>query len=170
VVEVDGVSSLCFTQSVAGDYYVAVRHRNHIGTMTANAITMTATGTLVDFPDPNLDLWSNSPFFDTFEQKVIDGKRALWAGNTLTDDRIVFAGQNNDLSAIFAGVDGAMGNFFRSQAFVVRGYSLIDVNLDGRGIFAGQNNDVNPIFDNVDGHPRNIFRSQAFIILEQLAE
>ena len=130
---------------------------------------MTSAGTLVDFTDINLELWNNSPFFDTFEQRVVDGKRALWAGNTLTDDRIVFAGQNNDISAIFDGVDGAAGNVFRSQAFVLRGYSLIDVNMDGRGIFAGQNNDVNPVFENVDGHPRNVFRSQAFVILEQLA-
>jgi hypothetical protein len=170
VVDVDGISSLCFSQSVSGDYFVAVRHRNHIGTMTANAITMTATGTTVDFTDTNLDLWNNQGNYNNIEQKVVDGKYALWAGNTQSDDRVVFAGQNNDKDPIFSAINSAPANFFRSQTFVFPGYKVIDVDMNGDGIFAGQNNDVDPIFDNVNGHPVNFFRSQTFVILEQLAE
>ncbi|WP_367392859.1 DNRLRE domain-containing protein [Lewinella sp. LCG006] len=170
VVDVDGVSPLCFTQSVEGEYYVAVRHRNHLGAMTAVAIPMIATGTLVDFTDTNLNLWNNQPIFNNREQKVINGEYALWAGNTLSDDRVVFAGQSNDKDPIFNRIDSAPGNFFKIQTYILPGYNLTDVNLDGDTIFAGQRNDVDPIFNNVDGHPANFFKIQTFIIFEQLAQ
>ncbi len=170
VVGVDGVSSLWFTQSVPGDYFVAVRHRNHLGTMTANTITLTATGVVVNFMDTNLDLWNSQSMYDNREQKVIDGQYALWSGNTLSDDRVVFAGQFNDKDPVFNQVDSAPGNFFKIQTYILPGYNLTDANLDGDTIFAGQNNDVDPIFNNVDGHPANFFKIQTFIIVEQLAQ
>lgn len=39
VVEVDGVSPVKFINIPTGDYYVAVRHRNHLGIMTQNTFT-----------------------------------------------------------------------------------------------------------------------------------
>ena len=170
VVDTDGVSELCFTQSEPGDYYVAVRHRNHIGTMTASALTLTADGTVVDFIDTNTELWNNQANYDGVEQVTIDGQYALWAGNTSSDDRIVFAGQANDKDPIFNEIDTAPGNIFKIQTYILPGYHPGDVNLDGDSIFAGQNNDVDPIFNNVDGFPANLFKIQTFIIFEQLAE
>jgi hypothetical protein len=170
VVDVDGVSALCFEQTLPGSFYVAVRHRNHLGTMTANSIALTANGTLVDFTNTNLDLWNNTPNYDGVEQITLNGKYALWAGNTNANQAVVFAGQNNDKDPIFNEVDQAPGNILRLQTFVLPGYWLGDVNMDGNSIFAGQNNDVDPIFNNVDGHPVNILRLQTFNILEQLAE
>ncbi|WP_173021620.1 hypothetical protein, partial [Lewinella sp. W8] len=170
VVETDGVSSLCFTQSSAGDYYVAVRHRNHIGTMTANSFPLTSEGTEVDFTDTSLELWTNQPNYDGIEQATIGGAYALWAGNTNADDRVVFAGQVNDKDIPFNEVDNAPGNILRFQTYVYGGYHLGDVNLDGDAIFAGQNNDVDHIFNNVDGFPVNILRFQTYVMLEQLAK
>jgi hypothetical protein len=170
IVDLDGISPLCFRQVVEGSYYVAVRHRNHLGTMTGMAITMTEAGTTVDFTDPNIDLWENASAFDGIEQILVNGQYALWAGNTNANQSVVFAGQNNDETPIFNEVNGATGNIFRSQTFVLPGYLFGDVNMDSNSIFAGQNNDVNPIFDNVNGHPVNIFTSQTFVIPEQLAD
>ena len=175
IVDIDGVSPLCFRQVVEGEYFVAVRHRNHLGTMTAASITMTEAGTVVDFTDTNLDLFNRPPTspvfsFDGLEQVTVNGQYALWGGNANVNNSVIFAGQSNDISAIFNEVDGAPANIFRSQAFIFAGYNEGDVNMDGNTIFAGQNNDINPVFENIDGHPLNILGSQAFIIREQLAE
>jgi uncharacterized repeat protein (TIGR01451 family) len=175
IVDLDGVSPLCFRQVIEGEYYVAVRHRNHLGTMTAATVTMTEMGTLVDFTDTNLDLYNTPPTspisnLDGLEQVTVNGQYALWGGNANVNNSVIFAGQQNDIATIFNEVDGAAGNIFRSQAFIFAGYNEGDINMDGNTIFAGQNNDINPVFENVDGHPRNILRSQAFIIREQLAD
>ncbi|MEM6772067.1 MAG: hemagglutinin protein, partial [Bacteroidota bacterium] len=40
VVDVDGVRPVAFPDAEAGDYYVAVRHRNHLVVMTQNAVLL----------------------------------------------------------------------------------------------------------------------------------
>lgn len=45
VVDVDGTSDVSFTTVNCGDYHVAVRHRNHLGVRTLNAVTLNGIGT-----------------------------------------------------------------------------------------------------------------------------
>jgi hypothetical protein len=170
VVDVDGVSPLAFESTLPGFFYVAIRHRNHLGSMTANGIAMTNSGTTVDFTNVNTPLWDDNTNLNGFEQVTIGGKFALWAGNVNTNTSVVFAGQNNDKDPVFNQIDQAPGNIFHSQSYVYNGYHLGDVNMDGKAIFAGQTNDVDFIFNNVDGHPRNITHSQSYVIRQQLAE
>ncbi len=40
VVDMDGVSAVCFPNIGVGNYYVAIRHRNHLSVMTNTAITL----------------------------------------------------------------------------------------------------------------------------------
>lgn len=169
VVDTDGTSPLAFTQSSPGSYYIAVRHRNHLGTMTAASIALSATPAVVDFTNTNLDLWNNTPAFDGREQVIIGSKYALWAGNANIDKSVIFAGQNNDKETIFNAVDQAPGNVLKLQTYLLLGYRAEDVNLSTRTIFAGQENDVDVIFNNVDSHPVNVLKLQTFIIPEQLA-
>jgi hypothetical protein len=168
VVDIDGVSPLEFENTLPAFYYVAIRHRNHLGTMTANAIIMTNSGTTIDFTNLNTPLWDDGTGLDGYEQATVGGKYAMWAGNVNVNTSVVFAGQNNDKDPIFNQVDQAPGNFLHSQSYVFNGYLLGDVNLDGHAIFAGQGNDVDFIFNNVDGHPRNLTRSQSYVIRQQL--
>ena len=169
VVDIDGLSPLCFEQTQPGTFYVAVRHRNHLGTMTASAIALSSSGTVVDFTNLTTPLWENNASFDGFEQVTINGIYALWSGNTSVDNKVVFAGQDNDKDPIFNEIDQAPANILKLQTFIFPGYHPGDVNLNGDSIYAGQNNDVDPIFNNVDGHPVNILKLQTFIIPEQIA-
>lgn len=169
VVDVDGNSLLVFASSLPKHYAVAIRHRNHLGTMTEAAVQLIATGTQIDFTSLATPLFDDGTNLDGFEQIKINEKYALWAGNVNKNRSVVFAGQNNDKDPIFNQVDQAPGNVFKSQTYVYNGYHLGDVNMAGSAIFAGQTNDVDPIFNNVDGHPKNILKSQTFIIKEQLA-
>ncbi|MCG8327556.1 MAG: Ig-like domain-containing protein, partial [Chitinophagales bacterium] len=169
VVDIDGLSPLCFEQTLPGTFYVAVRHRNHLGTMTASAIALSSNGTIVDFTNLATPLWENNASFDGFEQITINGIYALWAGNTSVDNKVVFAGQDNDKDPIFNEIDQAPANILKLQTFIFPGYHPGDVDLNGDSIYAGQNNDVDPIFNNVDGHPVNILKLQTFVIPEQIA-
>jgi hypothetical protein len=170
VVDTDGVSPLVFENILPASYPVAIRHRNHLGSMTAASIALTNEGTTIDFTNVATPLWDDNTNLNGLEQVTINGEFALWAGNVNTNTSVVFAGQNNDKDPVFNQIDQAPGNIFQSQSYVYNGYHLGDVNMDGRAIFAGQNNDVDFIFNNVDGHPRNVTRSQSFVIRQQLAE
>jgi hypothetical protein len=170
IVDVDGVSPLTFEDALPDMFYVAVRHRNHNGTMTANPIMLTATGTIVDFTDINLSLWENLVTYDGLEQAIIDNAYALWAGNTNADENIIYAGQSNDKDPVFNEINSAPGNFFGLQTYIFPGYNLGDVDMNANTVFAGQNNDIDPIFNNMDGYPANIFNLQTYVIPEQLAK
>ena len=170
IVDVDGVSPLVFENTLPANYFVSVRHRNHLGIMTNNSIAMTNGGTLIDFTDLGTELWDDGTNLDGFEQVTVNGMYALWAGNVNTNNSVVFAGQNNDKDPIFNEIDQAPNNIFHSQSYVYFGYHLGDVNMDGKAIFAGQNNDVDFIFNNVDGHPKNITHSQSYVIRQQLPQ
>lgn len=49
VVDVDGLSTVAFADVPAGDYYLAVKHRNHLGVMSAMPVALSTTATTVDF-------------------------------------------------------------------------------------------------------------------------
>ena len=168
VVDVDGSSAVFFTNSAPGPYYVAVRHRNHLGAMTASPVALALNGTLVDFTSLSTPIWDDGTNLDGLEQTTINMKYALWAANTNSDTQVVYAGQSNDKDVVFNQIDQAPGNILKSQTYVRNGYFTGDHNLNGKAIFAGQNNDVDFLFNNVDGHPKNILKSQTYVIREQL--
>ena len=170
VVDVDGVSPLVFENTAPASFYVAVRHRNHLGAMTASAIALTNAGTVIDFTNLSTPLWDDNTGLNGFEQATNTGKFALWAGNANVNNSVVYAGQDNDKNTIFNEIDQAPMNTLHSQLYVHKGYYRGDVNMDGAAIFAGQKNDVDFIFNNVDGHPKNVLRSQTYVIRQQLAE
>ncbi len=66
VVDTNGVEPLTFCVAPA-DYYVVVRHRNHLGVMTKTALSISATGTVVDFTDTNTDFYEQNGIFDGVE-------------------------------------------------------------------------------------------------------
>ncbi|HRH38176.1 MAG TPA: PKD domain-containing protein, partial [Flavobacteriales bacterium] len=76
VVAEDGVSPITLL-AAAGSYKIAVRHRNHFGAMTANAIAITTTSTTIDFTDQALALFGTEP------TRAVGTKRTLWSGNTV---------------------------------------------------------------------------------------
>jgi hypothetical protein len=49
IVDLDGVSPVAFTNLTAGNYYVVVRHRNHLAIMSASAVALSASSGLYDF-------------------------------------------------------------------------------------------------------------------------
>ncbi|WP_055443795.1 hypothetical protein [Lacinutrix himadriensis] len=159
VVALDGLSHLVL-QAAPTNYYVVVKHRNHLGAMSATTIGLNEnTATLVDF--------TNSGFatFGNHAQVILgSGNTALWAGDTNRSDRIRFSGSENGTNAIKDYVLADPANGFNSVTFSSIGYLNIDVNMNGNAKFSGSGNDSNIIKDNVLAHPGNGFNSPTFTI------
>ncbi|MFZ1332625.1 MAG: reprolysin-like metallopeptidase [Flavobacteriales bacterium] len=136
IVDVDGVSPVSFPVATA-NYYVAVRHRNHLACMAAAPVSLSATTTSLDF--------STVTTFGTEAQLVVGGKNVLWAGNVVVDDEVLYTGQGNDRDPILTLIGGVV------PTNTAAGYHLEDVNMDGVARYTGTNNDRDIILENIGG-------------------
>jgi len=138
VVGVDGTSPVSFAVS-AGDYFVAVRHRNHLGAMATPALALSATAAPVDLTDPA------SSTFGTDARKAVGTVRALWAGDVTFNRQIKYTGGGNDRDPILVRIGGSV------PTAVVNGCHPEDVNLNGQVKYAGSANDRDPVLVNIGG-------------------
>ncbi|MFD2823799.1 hemagglutinin protein [Lacinutrix iliipiscaria] len=159
VVGLDGVSEVVMLAAPTS-YYVVVKHRNHLGAMSASTITLNeSTSTEVDF--------RNSGFstFGSHAQVVLgSGDTALWSGDTNLSNQIKFSGAGNGSNTIKDYILSDPLNGFNSVTFSSSGYLNTDLNLNGLAKFSGAGNDSNIIKDNVLMHPSNGFNSPTFTI------
>jgi hypothetical protein len=169
IVDVDGTSSLKFTTATTAKYFVAVRHRNHLGVMSKTALPLSQIGTTIDFrltTTPTYVL-AASPIHQS-QVDVVQGK-ALWAGNALYDNQVIYQGTDNDVNVVYQQVINATGNFFKLPFYILPGYYQGDINMDGEVIFQGTTNDVEYIYQNIiNNHNGNGLKQNFFIIQEQL--
>jgi hypothetical protein len=151
VESIDGISPLTFTGAVGESYYVSVKHRNHLGAMTAGAIAMTAVGTLVDFTTMTAAQTYNLPGYDGFEQVDVNGKMALWAGNSNADNKVKYVGVDNDQIPVFSQAVNYVNNSTQqyNYDFATPVYLGGDINMDAKVKYRGPNNDASFIFFNV---------------------
>ncbi len=157
-----GRSVFYLNDQIAGDYYIALRHRNHLGVMTANAVKLSATERLIDFSDVNTATWGNNA-------RLISNNIALmWAGDGNHDGKLIASGPQNDLNYIISSVLLAEDNIGFNANYIYTGYNNVDINLDGNVIYIGKNNDGNITQGNVLLNPSNTSFNSNFIIEEQL--
>lgn len=140
VVDVDGVSPLAFETVLAGEYYVAVRHRNHLGVMTANAYVLDETPISLDFTDPDFLTYGVDA------QANFEGRMAMIGGDFNGDGKVNAIGPNNDIFFLFSLVLSAPGNTGFNENYIRYGYYDADYNLDGKAIFVGPENDRSMVF------------------------
>ncbi|MEL7428127.1 MAG: hemagglutinin protein, partial [Bacteroidota bacterium] len=174
----DGVSPVAII-GAPDDYYVAVRHRNHLGVMSDAPITLNdLTATITNFIDgstaayqlPMANLNSRVPV-QTLNQGAFSATNAfaLWGGDANGDKAVTYAGAASDLPAVSIKVLLDPGNPGFSTTFPVAGYNIEDLNLDGNVIYAGAATDVTVITVNVLLHPDNVgIFSLSFQIFEQI--
>ena len=138
VVDVDGVSNVPFTMG-ADNYFVAVRHRNHLRCMTLLVVPISATSALIDFT------LASTNTFGTNARKVNGVRTTLWPGNAKRDLLVKYAGSNNDRDPILTAIGGSVPTATAS------GYRLEDLNLDGTTKYAGGANDRDLILQTIGG-------------------
>ena len=168
IVDVDGISALCLNIS-KGNYYVVVKHRNHLGIMSANTIGigLDFTKTVVDFTNTNLITYGTDAR-TSFGMPV--GVLGIWTGDTIGLNQSQFSGSESNTAIIKDYVLGDPLNSFLSVAFISQGYLNIDINMDGMGVFSGSQSDSSIVKDNVLAHPSNAFGSIAYTILGKVPE
>ncbi|MEM9526589.1 MAG: BspA family leucine-rich repeat surface protein, partial [Bacteroidota bacterium] len=127
VVDVAGGSTpVFFPRAAPGAYHVVVRHRNHLGIRTA-APLMVGANTAYDFTT------AAGQAFGTEPMVLLNGRWAMWAGNTKSDNNYVrltprvFPPPSLDSDRTFI-LDHFLGG---DPNATLAGYSNGDVNMDG---------------------------------------
>ena len=138
----DGTSNIVLGVS-GGTYYLAIRHRNHLGCMTAASSSLTGPAATVDFRS------STTATYGTAARKTIGSEMVLWAGNTVRDApppfKVIYTNTNNDREPILSAIGGVV------PTNTVTGYLITDVNLDGVVKYANTGNDREYILTNIGG-------------------
>ncbi len=148
VVDVDNSSALSIPLP-PGNYFVALRHRNHFGVMTGAAVALSGAPASVNFTTGALAT------FGTNAQKTVSTYRVCWAGNTVRNNNIKYTGTSNDRDPVLVRVGSTAPNN------TVPGYFVEDVNLNGLVQYTGSGNDRDIILVNVGGTtPNNTITEQ----------
>ncbi|MBK9176892.1 MAG: hypothetical protein IPM46_11275 [Flavobacteriales bacterium] len=135
----DGSSALTFG-APSGSYYIAVRHRNHLGVMTAGTVALTNTAVTIDLSNGTTPIYGGAN-----AMKTIGSRNILFAGDVDRNSTLRYTGQDNDRDPILSQVGGSV------PTATVSGYFAEDVNMDGNVIYTGDGNDRDPILVNVGG-------------------
>jgi hypothetical protein len=146
VVDTDGVSPLRCVGTAPGSYHVAIRHRNHLGAMTADAMSLGGSPVVVDFTANELVTYGTN----ATKQLVLGGPRLLWAGNASPNDRLRYTNAANDRDAILAYIIASTPPPVAVTSVVSNVYTEQDTNLDGVVKYANSQNDREIILINTN--------------------
>jgi len=162
VVDMDGVSPLGFEALTEGDYYIAVRHRNHLGAMSSAAVTLSENAmALVDFTTG--DTWGSHA-----QKDLNNGSFALWAGSPDNAGQVIFQGPTNTPNTVFFELLFDPANTTSQPTHIMNGYYSTDFDMQCDVIYQGPNPEPNIPFFNVLQHPENTNFLPNHIMYEQL--
>ncbi len=164
VVAIDGVSDVIL-RGLTGEYYIVVKHRNHLSVMTSNKIPLSVNPTSVDYSNN-----ATATFGTNAQVQLSNGTMALWAGNVNGDIIVQYTGGTPDTPSILSEVLNNPGNFLNFPTYIVTGYNTHDVNMDGNTQYTGTTPDTPFILQNVLAHPGNFLNFSTYQIQEQLPE
>ena len=123
-----------------GNYRVAVRHRNHLGAMTASPVALSSINTVIDFSAPGFAAHGTNAL------NTIGAKKVLWPGDANFDGEVKYTGSGNDRDAVLIAVGGSTPTNVASNV-----YTGADVNMDGEVKYVGANNDRDIILQTIGG-------------------
>jgi|GEM_PF-511154 len=135
VVDIDGVSALSFEQE-RGNYYISIKHRNHIGLLSATTFALSPSNTVIDLSaNPNsVEGASNAV------ASLANGKYGMYTGDYDGNAQI----QNSDASDVIQLIGGS-------------GYDNADMDVNTQI----QNSDVNTLINPNIGRGQQFQRSAA---------
>ncbi|MBC7948339.1 MAG: choice-of-anchor J domain-containing protein [Chitinophagaceae bacterium] len=149
VVDITGDSVVAFAGLRTGNYYLTVRHRNHLGMSVENLVSISAKSLGVVSPTTthhfNFSTATNADIFGTAAAyRIIGANNVMIGGNPVAVNtnppfnRVVYSGPGNDPGAILSAV-GISTNTLGTAVLNI--YNVADVNFDGRVIYSGPGND-----------------------------
>lgn len=146
IVGMDGASPVVFTVP-NNFYYLSIKHRNHLGVMTATAYFFGPNSVSLDFADPAMMVWGANA------RKMIGEWALLWCGDANGNGQVKYTGAGNDRDPILSLVGGTQPNVN------VPGYHRQDVNMDGRVKYTGTGNDRDRVLTTIGGTTPNATRT-----------
>lgn len=159
IVDVDGKSCLSFPGVAVDSYYVAVRHRNHLGTMTKYGQSAASLQGLVDLSVPTTPLFDKGVVgaFDytglSQKSNVKGTYRAMWAGDLNADKKVQYS---NDLAIVQFDVISFPGNTSGvSNYAAANGYFQGDYDMNSRPKFNPSADDNSLLLFQVLFYPLN---------------
>ncbi len=160
VISSKGSDIIYFENVPPGNYYVALRHRNHIGVKTKYPYLFNAANIpYIDFTNRFLPVIGNHPLI------AMNDGNAFWAGDLNGDGKTVYQGPSNDIFCILLEILLDNNNSSYLPNYIHPGYTVNDFNLDGTTIYQGPNNDrAKLLFNTTLNHPINRENFANFII------
>lgn len=124
----------------AGQYYLAILHRNHLSTMTATKQTF-QNGVHLDFIDTTLQVYG------TCMINLGSGNRGMISGDINQDMQLKYSGTGNDRSLILQRILTSVGGTAINAT--TTGYFEEDLRMDGILKYSGSGNDPSLIIQNI---------------------
>jgi hypothetical protein len=148
----DGISPVYFPTVANGNYFVSIKHRNHLGVMSLNVISFSGCSTT------SIDFTTSNAVYTTLcanpaQRKQIGSVYALWAGDANNNKNVKYNGLSNDKDALIYVLGISTPN-----NTVSRVYRMEDVNMDGKIRYNNTDNDRVIILNNVGvSTPNNVY-------------
>ncbi len=160
VINTEGDSVLIFENVPSGNYFVSIKHRNHLAMYSLYPMSMgPAIVPFVDFTN------SFTPVMGDVSGIEFSGKRALWSGDINADSKIIFQGPHNDIFFMFMHILQDEENQRFLTNYISTGYTQRDFNMDGDIIYQGPGNDRSPLlYHTVLIHPENGTSISNFVV------
>lgn len=155
VVDLDGTSPVSFQQA-PDNYYVAIRHRNHLGIRTATAQALSSTATLYDFTTGQAQAYQNpANTANTAMKDLGNGLFAMWGGDGTSNGVVRYTGLGNDETFLASTTLG--GNLTTVLTPV---YNYADFNMNGKVSYTGLANDEAFLSSSIFGSVQTLVLSQ----------
>lgn len=159
-----GSADLHFASVKPGNYYVSVRHRNHLDLISASPVALSATSKMVDFSKSATAVRGS-------HSRLESGSAALmWAGDINGSQTLTASGPGNDVTAMLSSIITAANNTQTYTNYIQNGYLATDINLDGKALFTGPGNDSNLLVGNILLHPANTEFAGNYIVRGSLSQ
>ena len=137
------------------NYYVVVKHRNHLAIMSSDSLQLNGIITY-DFTTDQTKAYTTGP---NAMASFTDGKYGMYAGDANGDGQVTYNGPSNDKNSILSVVGLLTPNNIVSDDYSSNGKN--DVNMDGTVTYNGPSNDKNKILEVVGlSTPNDIVETQ----------
>ena len=151
IVNLDGSNPVSFNGISPGEYYIVLKHRNHLAVMSSDAVELNGL-TTYDFTTSESQAYIKTvgsiPMAD-----LGGGKYGMWAGDVSGNGILKYNLSNNDRDLILQKIGGSNINA------TVDGYFGEDVNMDGTVKYNLSKNDRDIILVNIGGANINAIRT-----------
>jgi hypothetical protein len=118
VVDLDGTSRLKITGTGNGNYYVIIRHRNHLAIMSSSKVIVSDNPPLYDFTTSSDKAYGNSA-----QSNLGGGKYGMFSG----DGNINGSINNSDLNSVWKKENGKIG-YYSGDFDLNAGVNIVDKN------------------------------------------